>query len=71
MLNQPECGKLSFYSSVKPVPQSWLWYPYIAAGKLSLLSGDPGDGKTALALTIAAHITTGRALPEAEHEPVC
>ncbi len=71
MENQSEYGKLSFYSTVKPVAQSWVWYPYIAAGKLSLLSGDPGDGKTALALTLAAHITTGRALPETEHTPVC
>jgi tRNA A37 threonylcarbamoyladenosine biosynthesis protein TsaE len=64
MNNQADYGKLSFYNTVKPEPLSWLWYPYIAAGKLSLLSGDPGDGKTTLALTIAAHITTGRALPE-------
>lgn len=70
MMKQSEYGKLLFYSSVKPIPQSWVWYPYIAVRKLSLLSGDPGDGKTAMALTIAAHITTGRALPETEHEPV-
>lgn len=38
---------------------SWLWYPYIPLGKITLLEGDPGLGKTFLMLAIAAAITRG------------
>ena len=42
----------------------WLWYPYIPFGKITIMQGDPGEGKTMLALTLAARLTTGRLLPE-------
>ena len=32
---------------------SWLWYPFIPYGKLTIIQGDPGDGKTTLVLNIA------------------
>ena len=38
----------------------WLWNPYLAVGMLAMLSGDPGAGKTLIALAIAAAITLGR-----------
>ena len=34
------------YSEVKETPVDWLWYPYFAYGKVSILQGDPGDGKS-------------------------
>jgi len=40
----------------------WLWYRRIPLGKLTLLDGDPGLGKTALALDLAARISTGAPL---------
>lgn len=46
-------------SDVEPQDVSWLWHPYIPLGKLTLLEGDPGLGKTFLALTLAASITRG------------
>ena len=38
---------------------SWLWEPYIPLGKITIIQGDPGDGKTTLALAIASAITRG------------
>lgn len=55
--------KLIRLADVETQPVSWLWYPYIPAGKLSLLEGDPGEGKTMLSLFLAAALTTGEALP--------
>lgn len=37
----------------------WLWYPYIPLGKVTILQGDPGEGKTSLALTLAALVSRG------------
>ena len=42
---------------------NWLWYPYIASGKITMIQGDPGEGKTTLALRLAAACSTGQALP--------
>lgn len=42
---------------------SWLWKPYIAKGKLTLLEGDPGEGKSWITLAIAAAVSLGQGLP--------
>lgn len=41
----------------------WLWYPYIPYGKITTIQGNPGDGKTNLALKIAACVSSGTTLP--------
>ncbi len=41
-------------SDIKPKEVRWLWYPYIPFGKVTLLQGDPGDGKSKLMLSLAA-----------------
>ena len=46
----------------------WLWYPYIPFGKVTLLQGDPGDGKSKLMLSIAALLSKGEALPFTDEE---
>lgn len=53
-------------ADVEPEVVSWLWYPYIALGKLTILEGDPGLGKSWLTCAIAASISLGRGLPGAE-----
>mgnify|MGYP007084917903 CR=1 FL=1 len=34
-----------YYANVRTEPVEWLWYPYIPLGKLTVLQGDPGEGK--------------------------
>lgn len=53
-----------YYSSVQETEVEWLWYPYIPYGKLTLLQGDPGEGKSTFILNIAALLTTGKAMPD-------
>lgn len=48
---------------VEPEAVEWLWYPYIPFGKVTILQGDPGCGKTMLALDIAARLSKGQRLP--------
>ena len=48
----------------------WLLNPYIPLGKLTIVQGDPGIGKTFFVADIAARITTGRALPLFPGEPL-
>ena len=43
----------------------WLWYPFIPFGKVTLIQGNPGKGKTWLAMAIAAYCTNGKELPNA------
>lgn len=50
-------------SDVQPERVSWLWDPFLPIGKLTFLEGDPGLGKTWLALAIAATVTLGKNLP--------
>ena len=42
----------------------FLWYPYIAYGKITIVQGDPGDGKTTMLLAIAAAVTRGENITE-------
>ena len=59
-------------SEIKPKEVRWLWYPYIPYGKVTLIQGDPGDGKSTFVLNLAALLTTDRPLPftEEAREPV-
>ncbi len=53
-------------ADVRPETVSWLWHPYIACGKLTILEGDPGLGKSWLTCALAAGVSHGRGLPGAE-----
>lgn len=50
-------------ADIKPEVVRWLWPPYIAKGKMTILGGTPGLGKTHAAIDIAAHVSTGTAFP--------
>lgn len=60
--------KLIQMSEVESEEVSWLWYPFIPYGKLTIIQGDPGDGKTTLVLNLAARLSKGLALDEQETE---
>lgn len=55
---------LTLYSDVKATPVRWLWYPYIAIGKITLLQGDPGDGKSTMMMNLIAEISKGGVTPD-------
>jgi len=61
---KPDTLKLIRMSDVTAEQVKWLWYPYIPFGKITMIQGDPGDGKTTAVLAIAAAVTTGVPLPE-------
>ena len=48
MADKVEKRILTLYSDVQATSVHWLWYPFIAVGKLTLLQGDPGDGKSTM-----------------------
>lgn len=52
-------------SEVEETVVQWLWYPFIPFGKVTLIQGNPGKGKTWLAMAIAAYCTNGKKLPNA------
>lgn len=56
--------ELEYYDTVQQKQVDWLWYPYIPYGKITLLQGDPGDGKSTFMLHIAAIISTGGIFPD-------
>ena len=53
-----------YYSNVAPKPVDWLWYPYIPFGKLTVIQGDPGEGKSTFILNIVSCLTNGHPMPD-------
>ncbi len=66
---KPESGmRVLRLSDIEPSPVRWLWRGRIARGKVTMIAGHPGLGKSQLALKIAATVTTGDRWPVAsEH----
>jgi hypothetical protein len=61
-------------SEVSPQPVRWLWRSRIPLGKVTVVDGDPGLGKSLLSTDIAARVTTIETMPDGTesdlHEPV-
>ena len=64
--SKPETVKIIRMSNVEMTPVEWLWKPYLPFGKLSVLQGNPGEGKTYFAMHLAAACTNGKLLPNME-----
>ena len=58
--------KLISMDEIKAEEVKWLWYPYLPRGKLTIVQGDPGEGKTTFVLAVIAALTRGETLPESE-----
>jgi len=56
--------KIRCGADIKPLPVTWLWPGWVPAGKLTILAGAAGTGKTTLALALAAVLTTGGRWPD-------
>ena len=60
---QEETVEIIRMSEVDTPSVEWLWEPYIPFGKVTIVQGNPGEGKTTFALRLAAACTTGGTLP--------
>src|SRR5690242_14135153 len=58
-------------SDVQPEPVRWLDTGRIPLGTLTILDGDPGVGKTSIALDYAARVSTGREMPDGSRGDLC
>ena len=66
---QEETVEIIRMSEVETQTVEWLWEPYIPFGKVTIVQGNPGEGKTTFALRLAAACTTGRELPNMKPLP--
>lgn len=57
-------------ADLTPEPVRWLWPGWLALGKLHILAGAPGQGKTTIALALAATVTTGGRWPDGTRCPL-
>jgi hypothetical protein len=51
-------------SGIKPEPISWLWREWLARGKMHIIAGQPGTGKTTIAMKMAATVSAGSRWPD-------
>ena len=54
------------YKDIEQTSVEWLWFPYIPFGKLTIVQGNPGEGKTFFAMQLAAACTNQKFLPDME-----
>jgi KaiC/GvpD/RAD55 family RecA-like ATPase len=56
--------KMIKMSEIQTQGIEWLWYPFIPYGKLTIIQGDAGDGKTTMVLNLAAKLSKGEQMDE-------
>ena len=57
-----KCYLLNFDRDIKTTSIDWLWNPYIPYGKITIVQGDPGSGKTMMASKILSELSNGNSL---------
>lgn len=66
----PASVELLCGADIEPEAIKWLWHEWIAAGKLHILAGAPGTGKTTIALALAATLSIGGRWPDGTRAPI-
>lgn len=62
--------KLLSMNNIPAEDVRWLWHPYLPMGKITIVQGDPGEGKTTFVLALAALLTRGLPMPgSADNQP--
>ena len=67
-LKMAENHPYRYFSTVSERRVDWLWYPYIPYGKITVLQGDPGEGKSTFMINLAAAISCGSQVPFGKRE---
>ncbi len=57
-------------ADITPEPINWLWNGWLATGKVHILGGAPGTGKTTISMAFAATVTTGGCWPDSTQSPI-
>ena len=60
----PDTLQYNYFSDISARPVDWLWFPYIPFGKVTILQGDPGEGKSTFMINLASIVSCGRAFPD-------
>lgn len=66
-MKTPNKSAFKSLDNYDPADAEFLWEPYIPLGKVTLVEGDPGLGKSWLTMEIAAAVSTGEPLPGQKH----
>src|SRR6202035_2955062 len=56
-------------TGLQPEAFDWLWFVRLAFGTLAIIEGDPGEGKSLVALDLCARLSTGRPMPDGTPGP--
>lgn len=64
---EPDGVILTSGADLTPEPVRWLWPDWLALGKLHILAGAPGQGKTTIAMAMAATVSVGGRWPDSSH----
>jgi hypothetical protein len=62
--DNPAANPLARFSDVRPRPAAWLWPNWLPLGKLAILDGDPGLGKSTLLFDLAARVSNSGVIPD-------
>ena len=54
------------YEDIEQTSVEWLWFPYIPFGKLIIIQGNPGEGKTYFAMMLTEACTNRKLFPNME-----
>ncbi|MGA8149257.1 MAG: AAA family ATPase [Gallionellaceae bacterium] len=68
--DQPRTVEIIRGSDVIPEAVLWFWIGYLAAGKVHILGGAPGTGKTTISMLLAAILTRGGYWPDGTRSPI-